>query len=186
MTGRGPRRLATLLPVAVTLLLALSVPATAGADTAEDATTEQSFAARLNGAFAFGPCPEGAPQGAQCLTDDVHGRATALGRVTGRFDVVFDVAAFGEDQCGPIRKEGALTAANGDQLTIRATGTFCFTNTIAAYVFTITGGTGRFEGAGGDGVWYVPAPTTFDGTSGNGPEYLYGAIVLQRGDQGPR
>jgi len=180
--ARAPR---TRLAAAVAVLLLLAVPTAAAADGAAEKTAERPFAAQLDGTFAFGPCPADAPGGAQCLTDDVRGRAKALGRVTGEFDVVFDTAAFGDDQCGPIRKQGALTAADGEQLTIRATGTFCFTNTIAAYVYTITGGTGRFEGATGDGVWYVPAPTTFDGTAGTGPEYLYGSIVLPRRDDAP-
>lgn len=136
------------------------------------------FAAVLDGAFAFGACPDGAPAGAQCLTDRVSGRVPAVGPVTGTFEVVFDVGAF-VDQCGPIRKRGSLVARNGDRLDIGAVGTFCFTNNIAVYIYTITGGTGRFEGAVGDGAWYVPAPTTFDGAAGTGREYLYGSIVTR-------
>lgn len=167
--------LKTLLVILVgALAIGLVAPLPAGAADAGP----RPFVAVLDGAFAFGACPDGAPTGAQCLTDEVTGRVPGIGPVTGTFEVVFDVGAF-VDQCGPIRKRGSLVARNGDRLDIEAVGTFCFTNNIAVYVFTITDGTGRFEGAAGEGAWYVPAPTTFDGSAGTGREYLYGSATLR-------
>jgi hypothetical protein len=128
------------------------------------------------GTFFFHDCPPGAPAGALCLHDDVAGHLTHLGRTTGSFEVVFDVAAFGEDTCGPISKQGSFIAANGDRLDIEATGTFCFSTLVAVYEFQVTGGTGRFGRARGHGSWVVPPPATFDGVSGTGDEFLTGKL----------
>jgi hypothetical protein len=86
------------------------------------------------------------------------------------------VAAFGEDTCGPIAKQGSFIAANGDRLDIEATGTFCFSTLVAVYEFQVTGGTGRFARASGHGSWVVPPPATFDGVAGTGDEFLTGKL----------
>jgi hypothetical protein len=129
------------------------------------------------GSFFFHECPADAPVGALCLHDDVTGNLTHLGRTTGRFEVVFDVAQFGEDGCGPIRKTGTFTAANGDQLSVDAQGSFCFGTVVAIYTYNIIGGTGRFAGASGSGSWVVPPPINFDGVAGVGDEFLLGGLV---------
>lgn len=97
--------------------------------------------------------------------------------MTGSFEVVFDVAQFGEDGCGPIRKEGSFTAANGDRLDVEAEGTFCFGTQVATYEFQVVGGTGRFAGSSGGGSWLVPASATFDGVAGTGDELLDGVLA---------
>jgi hypothetical protein len=129
------------------------------------------------GSFFFHACPADAPAQALCLHDDVTGHLTHLGRTTGSFEVVFDVAQFGEDGCGPIRKKGSFVAANGDRLDVEAEGIFCFSTVVAIYEFQITGGTGRFQGTTGHGAWLVPAPTTFDGVNGTGDETLIGVLI---------
>jgi hypothetical protein len=68
---------------------------------------------------------------------------------------------------------GTLTAANGDTITVVGSGTGCPTSPTTATivdVFTVTGGSGRFEGATGNfaSVTFVDQPTksfvlTFDG-----------------------
>jgi hypothetical protein len=135
------------------------------------------------GTFSFHACAADAPARAQCLHDDVTGQITHLGRTIGSFEVVFDIAKFGDDGCGPIRKTGSFIAANGDWLHIEAQGTFCFSSLVAAYKYRITGGTGRFAGASGGGDWVVPPPTTFDGVSGTGNEALIGSIVMLKTDR---
>jgi hypothetical protein len=129
------------------------------------------------GSFFFHACPADAPAGAQCLHDDLTGQFTQLGRTTGTFEVVFDIAKFGTDGCGPIHKAGSFVAANGDQLAIQADGTFCFGTLVAIYQFHVTSGTGRFAGVSGQGAWLVPPPTTFDGVNGTGEESLLGALI---------
>ena len=129
------------------------------------------------GSFFFHACPADAPAAALCLHDEVEGHLTHLGKTTGTFEVVFDVAKFGADSCGPIRKKGSFLAANGDRLDLEAEGTFCFSTVVAIYDFRITGGTGRFDGATGRGAWLVPAPATFDGVNGTGDETLMGVVI---------
>ena len=68
---------------------------------------------------------------------------------------------------------GTLTAANGDTITVEGRGSGCPTSPTTARildVFTVTGGTGRFQGASGNltSVTLVDQPTrgfviTFDG-----------------------
>jgi hypothetical protein len=129
------------------------------------------------GSFFFHDCPSDAPAEALCLHDDVQGHLTHLGQTTGSFEVIFDIANFGPDTCGPIRKQGSFVAANGDRLVIEAEGTFCFSTAVALYEFTVVGGTGRFAEASGSGSWLVPAPTTFNGVSGTGDESLLGVLI---------
>ena len=133
--------------------------------------------ASVLGSFFFHECASDAPPSALCLHDEVTGTVTHLGRTTGNFEVVFDIAQFGEDGCGPIKKTGAFTAANGDQLRIEADGQFCFATVVAIYTYNITGGTGRFTGASGSGSWVVPPPINFDGVAGVGDEFLLGGLV---------
>jgi hypothetical protein len=130
----------------------------------------------LVGVFAFGGCPTDAPTGALCLHDDVTGRMSHLGSVTGSFDVIIDASAVGADGCAPISKRGNFRSADGDRLDLVGEGTFCFATAVATYTYTITGGTGRLDEATGTGTWLVPAPTTFDGVAGEGKEFLNGTI----------
>lgn len=140
------------------------------------------FLAELDGVFAGHPCPAAAPAGALCITDVVTGRILGTGRVTGRFEVVFDVAAADDEGCAPIRKQGVLATSDGDRLNLDASGRFCFPTSVADYVYRVTGGTGRFGGARGAGIWHVPAPERFDpaDSSGSGPELLVGILAARR------
>jgi hypothetical protein len=155
----------------------ITVAAGAGMATLVAAKAGRPLKGEVLGSFAFHACASGAPADALCLHDEVLGHLTHLGRTTGSFEVVFDVAAFGEDTCGPIRKRGSFVAANGDRLDIEAEGTFCFSTRVALYEFRVVGGTGRFAEASGSGSWLVPPPTTFDGVSGTGDESLLGVLV---------
>ena len=103
------------------------------------------------------------PAGA--LIIEYTGTALHLGKFTRVEHVFID----GPDLVGTID----FTAANGDQLRIRFTGTFT-SPTTAEGIYTVAGGTGRFAGATGtadfdatvavtpDGVTHVAA--NFDGT----------------------
>jgi hypothetical protein len=152
--------------------------ALAGAATPAAAKAGTPLKGDVLGSFFFHACLPGAPAGALCLHDDVTGHLTHLGRTTGSFEVVFDMAAFGEDACGPISKQGSFIAADGDQLDIEAKGRFCFTTLVAIYEFRVTGGTGRFAGASGSGSWLVPPPASFEADSGagTGDEFLTGKL----------
>jgi hypothetical protein len=73
--------------------------------------------------------------------------------------------------CNPASTNGTLMTADGDTITFTAHGTYCKDVEIAAYIFVITGGTGKFQGASGSGIISVPPFTgpgvgseTWDGT----------------------
>ena len=73
-----------------------------------DAESTSPLKGDVLGSFFFHACPAEAPVGALCLHDDVTGTLTHLGRMTGSFEVVFDVAQFGEDGADPYERRGAL------------------------------------------------------------------------------
>jgi len=157
--------------------IAVLVAAFTGGSAPAGAESTPPLKGEVLGSFFFHACPAEAPAGALCLHDDVTGTLTHLGLTTGTFEVVFDVAVFGQDGCGPIRKKGSFTAANGDRVDVEAEGTFCFGTQVARYDFQVTGGTGRFAGSSGTGSWLVPAPAMFDGVTGTGDEFLNGVLV---------
>jgi hypothetical protein len=160
-----------------TVLMMVGAILLAGKTTSAAGKSATSFKGDVIGSFFFHVCPADAPAQALCLHDDVAGQLTHLGRATGSFEVVFDIAKFGADGCGPIHKTGSFVAANGDRLAVEADGTFCFSTLVAIYEFHVAVGSGRFEGVSGQGAWLVPAPTTFDGVSGTGEESLIGVLI---------
>ena len=162
---------------------ALAAAALAGAATVALAGTasasdhQQQVATQMAGTFTFHACAS-APAGDGCLTDHLTATLPGLGDVTGLFEVHIAFASFAADGCGEIDKTGAFTAADGSTLRVHATGLFCNGSATAAYDYRVTGGTGRAKHARGEGIWLVPAPTTFDGTNGTGPEFLHGTLSL--------
>ena len=72
-----------------------------------------------------------------------------------------------------------LTAANGDQLVLTNSGEDCFDETghiIGVATFTVTGGTGRFDGATGTGTTEVVATPNETGLAGTFVLTLRGRI----------
>jgi len=55
-------------------------------------------------------------------------------------------------RCGPAERKGALKLADGDTLTIHATGMYCIPGYPVQFTFTVTGGTGTYRHASGGGT----------------------------------
>jgi len=125
-----------------------------------------------------------APAPLLTLADSVSGNAEGLGQVTGSFTVTVDFNHPVADGFVLVSKTGSLVAANGDTINLAMVGTFNVTTFDVHYVFVVTGGTGRFAGATGNGTWDVPPPTTFDPNtgSGSGTEIFRGTITLPQGN----
>jgi hypothetical protein len=87
------------------------------------------------------PC-EGVP-----ITDTLTGTGSHLGRLTATYPHCVNFAA------NMFSGTATFTAANGDQLSVDLGGSAenpaCTTNCAVSFTGTITGGTGRFEGAEG-------------------------------------
>jgi hypothetical protein len=146
---------------------------------AQDKSSETSeLRGRLIGSFSTT-----APPPLLTLADSVSGEAEGLGNVTGSFTVTVDFNHPVVDGFVLVSKTGSLVTANGDQIKLAMVGTFNVTTFDVHYVFLVTGGTGRFAGATGNGTWDVPPPTTFDPTtgSGSGNETFRGTITLPQG-----
>jgi hypothetical protein len=150
--------------------VALSGAAAALANDAHDAAAlNQQFA----GVFTFHACPVGSAADF-CLTDVLTGELPAVGAVTGTFEVDIHQGSIGADNCGPIDKHGAFTAAGGSKIDSGASGVIC--GGIASYRYTVDGGTGAYKHANGRGVWLIPPADAYTSTGGNGPEILFGTF----------
>jgi hypothetical protein len=125
-----------------------------------------------------------APQPLLTLSDSVSGNATGLGTVTGSFTVTIDFNHPIAAGFVLVSKTGSLVAANGDKINLAMVGTFNVNTLDVHYVFVVTGGTGRFAGATGNGTWDVPPPSAFDPNtgSGSGTESFRGTITLPQGN----
>jgi len=113
-----------------------------------------------------------------CVTATGSGQATHLGGDATSEHLIIDLDLTVPHPGGCINRTDAvkLTAANGDEVHLNATGTQCATGTAANQTvgtYVIAGGTGRFADATGTGTWnanLVPgadgllvATTVFDG-----------------------
>jgi hypothetical protein len=142
-------------------------------------TVTRAFRGKLEGNFSTV-----APAPLLTLVDDVTGHATVLGKVTGTFTPVIDFNQPSGGDFFVVTKTGSLVAADRDQVNFSMVGTFNSVTLDVHYVFVVTGGTGRFEGASGNGTWEVPPPDVFDPNtgSGSGSEKFEGVITLPKGD----
>jgi hypothetical protein len=180
----GPRR-----PRAVALAVVLGIGASIGfGETmarAQDShgrgagTIGCEFRGQLDGDFTTI-----APSPLLTLADSVSGHATGLGKVTGSFTVLIDFNHPVGNGFVLVSKTGSLVAADGDRIDLAMVGTFDVATFDVHYVFVVTGGTGRFAGATGNGTWDVPPPAVFDPStgSGSGAESFRGRITLSRRD----
>jgi hypothetical protein len=122
--------------------------------TRTSAATLVPFQASVFEHFSEGFC---APQ-TVCITAAGTGQATSgqashLGKVTEDFSVQVDVnPADVVNGCSPETRSTVLVAANGDEITMSATGWSCFATSSASDSYVVTGGTGRFQGAFGSGT----------------------------------
>lgn len=106
------------------------------------------FHATVSETFTAAPC--GTME--RCVTAIGHGQAEHLGAITESATVVVNLnPKFAQNGCAPETRTTTLTAANGDVITLYGTGFSCPTSSEAHDNYTITGGTGRFQGVGGSG-----------------------------------
>jgi hypothetical protein len=114
------------------------------------------FRATVAETFTASPCP---PIPSLCVTNTGSGQATHLGNIRESTVTVLDLASKPGPGCATDghaeRRTTTLYAANGDQVTLTATGYSCPTGpTTLSFVdsYVVTGGTGRFAGASGGGT----------------------------------
>jgi hypothetical protein len=168
--------------VALAAALALAGLGTSGVGTsrAQDSqTVSREFRGKLEGNFSTI-----APRPLLTLADSVKGHATVFKEVTGSFTVIIHFTHPVADGFVLVSKTGSLVADNGERVDLAMVSTFNVTTFDVHYVFVVTGGTGRFAGATGNGTWDVPPPTVFETAtgSGSGPELFDGVITLPKAD----
>ena len=143
------RRISLVVAALGVALIALPRPASAATLVPFQATVfESGFTSTL--------C---APMPSLCITipgtGEATGEATHLGTVQEDASVLNDLASTPAPGCHTETRDTTLTAANGDQITMHATGINCSTGptTVTAVdSYVVTGGTGRFSGASGSGI----------------------------------
>jgi len=133
---------------AVVALLAvlISVPGQASA------ASLVPFQATVAESFTAAPCT---PVPSLCVSAVGTGNATHLGRIRESASVVINLASSPVPGCTAETRETILSAVNGDQLMLHATGQGCVTGptTVAAVdSYVVSGGTGRFSRASGSGT----------------------------------
>lgn len=133
--------LAVVALVGVTALLARPSQAAAASLVPFHASVSETFTAAPCGVMS------------RCITAVGHGQAEHLGEVTEHAIVVVDMnPADLQHGCAPETRATTLTAANGDVIMLYGTGLTCPATSDAHDSYTITGGTGRFQGASGSGA----------------------------------
>jgi hypothetical protein len=109
------------------------------------------FHASVSETFTAAPCGPSS----RCITAVGEGQALHLGAINENATIVVDTnPAHAQNGCLPETRHTTLTAANGDQITLYGTGWTCAATSDAHDNYTITGGTGRFQGASGSGNEY--------------------------------
>jgi hypothetical protein len=178
---RTPRLVAIAVVLAIGGLVGLGATITCaqGAHNGGHGTVTKKFQGRLDNAFTTTNLPP-----LLTLADSGSGHATVLGKVTDSFTVTVDFTHPIGDGFVLVSKTGSLFDSNGDRVDMAMVGTFNVTTFDVHYVFVVTGGSGRFEGATGNGTFDVPPPEVFDPATGNGsgPEFFDGVITLGRQD----
>jgi hypothetical protein len=86
-----------------------------------------------------------------CYTLQDDPSASSLGMISFAGTDILYVLSEGT-RCGPAERKGALKLADGDTLTIHATGTYCVPGYPVQFTFTVTGGTGMYQHAAGRGT----------------------------------
>ena len=105
-------------------------------------------------------CPSEPNPTTLCYTLQDDPSASSLGKISfAGIDILYMRPA--GSSCGPAERKGALKLANGDTITIHATGTYCVPGYPVQFTFTVTGGTGAYRHAAGGGTIAVgPAKDT--------------------------
>lgn len=130
------------------------------------------FQATVAETFTAAPC---SPVPSLCVSAVGTGDATLVGPIRESASVVINLASNPAPGCTAETRETILSAANGDQLMLHATGQSCATGptTVAAVdSYVVTGWTGRFSGASGSGTITV----TIDQASGKSQTSFNGVL----------
>jgi hypothetical protein len=138
------RRISLVVVALMAGLVAVPLQASAASLVPFHATVAETFTAAVCDPFP-----------SLCVTIAGRGHATHLGRVREAATVVVDLASDPAPGCHTETRKTTLTAADGDQIMLDATGQNCATGptTVTAVdAYVVTGGTGRFSGATGSGT----------------------------------
>ena len=119
-------------------------------------------------------CPAESSQTNLCYNLQDDPSASSLGMISFAGTDILYLMPEG-NSCGPAERHGVLKLADGDTITIHATGKYCVPGFPVQFTFTVTGGTGKYQHAAGGGTIAV-------GPASNNPptatEFWSGTIHL--------
>jgi hypothetical protein len=96
-------------------------------------------------------CPTGSKPTNLCYTLQDDPSTSSLGKISFAGTDILYVLPQGAT-CGPAERSGALNVADGNTITIHATGTYCVPGYPVQFSFAVTGGTGKYRHASGGGT----------------------------------
>jgi hypothetical protein len=127
--------------------------------------------------FTGTACPEGSPANAFCLDVSGTGTSVLFGDLTLARSLVADIRGdLDEFDRASVVSSGTLTDAEGDTVDFALRGVLYPRDGTADYIYLITGGTGKFDGAKGHGAVLIPPPTS----GSTGTEIWIGSLQLPR------
>ena len=120
-------------------------------------------------------CPANQSQAFACLIFQGTGRATEIGTTTMTRSAIV-ASNVDNNNCHAIISTGYLATGKQDHITFTATGKYCGVTDTATYTYTITGGSGKFKGASGNGMIRVGPTTSTSGNTENRVETWSGTL----------
>jgi hypothetical protein len=117
-------------------------------------------------------CPAEPNPTALCYTLQDDPSNSSLGMVSFAGTDILYVRPKGSS-CGPAERHGALQLADGDTVTIHATGMYCIPGYPVQFTYTVTGGAGTYLHAAGGGTIAVSAAKNYPPTA---TEFWSGSI----------
>jgi hypothetical protein len=121
-------------------------------------------------------CPAEPNPTTLCYTLQDDPSASSLGKISFAGTDILYVRSKGSS-CGPAERQGAFKLADGNTITIHATGTYCVPGYPVQFTYSVTGGTGKYRHAAGRGTIAVGPASNNPPTAPN-----FGAALFARPD----
>ena len=130
---------------------ATTLPAATAAPSPTSTIDRDPFQVNFLQHYQIIPCSTEPNSTNLCYTLKDDPSTSSLGKVSFAGTDILYLLPAGES-CGPAERSGALKVADGDTITIHATGTYCVPSYPVQFTVAVTGGTGKYRHASGGGT----------------------------------
>jgi hypothetical protein len=128
-----------------------ALPSTTSVPALTPATDQDPFQVNFLQHYQVISCPAEPHPTNICYTLQDDPSTSSLGLISFAGTDILYVLPVGT-HCGPAERHGTLKVADGDTITIHATGRYCVPDYPVQFTFTVTGGTGKYRHATGGGT----------------------------------